>query len=353
MSEREASVWLTLEQAGIVQGDAPVAGELGSPWYLRVLLAFCGWLAAIFLLGFLGVAAFSVFDNTAFAFVIGLALIGVAYSLLKTPKTDFFEHAALAMSLAGQTLLAWVVFEATSIELSLLIFSAIQFALAIFVPNFVHRVVTSFFATLCFLVALAEYDLPYLAGGIVSFAAAWLWLHEFKFPKRMRVQRAIGYGLVLALVVSKMALISGFNSSRWRGVDEDASFLMQPWLGEMLASAALVYVVWHLLRRLGHGPFEPITLAAMVGAIVLSVASIEATGVSVGITIVLLGFAGSNRVLMGLGIAALIFYSSSYYYLLDATLLEKSKTLLIVGIVAFFARWLLLRVAPKSGEVGA
>jgi len=66
-------------------------------------------------------------------------------------------------------------------------------------------------------------------------------------------------------------------------------------------------------------------------------------------TIVLLGFANGNRVLVGLGIASLLFYVSGYYYLLDATLLVKSGVLAATGAVLIAARWLVLNVVmPKE-----
>ena len=50
--------------------------------------------------------------------------------------------------------------------------------------------------------------------------------------------------------------------------------------------------------------------------------------------------------LLGLGIASLLFYISSYYYLLDATLFAKAQTLLIVGLVLLAVRWLMVRIMP-------
>src|SRR5205809_2120555 len=75
-----------------------------------------------------------------------------------------------------------------------------------------------------------------------------------------------------------------------------------------------------------------------------SAASFKAPGVAGGLMIVLVGFANGNRLLAGLGIAALLYYVSSYYYLLDATLLAKAGVLAASGVVLLGARWLLLNV---------
>ena len=75
----------------------------------------------------------------------------------------------------------------------------------------------------------------------------------------------------------------------------------------------------------------------------------EVLGLTAGMVIMLLGFAGA-RVLLGLDIVSLLFYLSSYYYLLDATLLVKSGTLLLVGVVLLLVCWLLVTFIPADGE---
>ena len=63
----------------------------------------------------------------------------------------------------------------------------------------------------------------------------------------------------------------------------------------------------------------------------------------------LLGFSNGNRLLVGAGIVALGFYMGAYYYLLHATLLEKSVVLLVTGLVLLGARWVILRhVMPRE-----
>ena len=76
----------------------------------------------------------------------------------------------------------------------------------------------------------------------------------------------------------------------------------------------------------------------------------EVQGITVGIVILVLGFSGANRVLLGLGSVSLLFYISSYYYLLDTTLLDKSLSLFIVGLVLLIIRWLMSHILPiKKG----
>lgn len=350
MSNRNENTWNMLLQAGLVQNSAPEPEQLESPWYIKLLLAISGWLASLFLLGFLGAGFVAIFRSEAASLIVGALFIGAAYSLLRMPKNEFYEHAALAVSLAGQALIAWVIFDIgnSSWWLVWILIAVFQLGLAIVMPNYIHRVFSSFIAAFSLSMGLAALSLPYIASSSIMFAAAWLWLHEFDFPIHMQKQRAIGYGLILALIQIKGTALFNPHGIGWYLKKENLDIWITPWMGELLAGAITLYVVWHILKRLGHSLTEPVTIAALVGTAFIAAASMEAQGITVGILILLLGFAGSNRILMGLGTISLLFYISAYYYLLDTTLLDKAQTLLLVGLVLLGTRWLLLRIIQTN-----
>lgn len=339
----------TLKQAGLVEAEAPETDTLESPWFVKVLLGFSGWLASLFLLGFLAIGFQFIFESTASMVTMGGIMIAAAFFLLRLDKNEFFEHVGLAVSLAGQVVLIIAIFDSHSIERTMgwYLAALLQVLLAVVMPNFIHRVFSSFFAAFCFAIAFESTGILYLSDSIIMLAAAMLWLHEFDCPKHMRKVRAMGYGLVLALIQVKGSALFQAGSLFGHKNEANLALWFQPWMGDVLAGFISLYVVWKLLQRLDHNLAQPISIAALLGTTILVAASVEAPGITIGMLIMLLGFAGSNRVLMGLGIASLLFYISSYYYLLDATLLEKSQTLLIVGLLLLAARWLLLRVMVK------
>ena len=189
----------------------------------------------------------------------------------------------------------------------------------------------------------------HVVSGTVMLLAAMCWLNEFNYPKYMRKIRAIGYGLVLALIQLKGTALFGYRTMGWRLLPNQSE-LWPTWLGELLIGAVTLYVVWHLLHRYSQTISAHISIAALLGALLLCAVSMKVQGITVGMVIMLLGFSGANRVLLGLGIVSLLFYISSYYYLLDTTLLEKSKSLFIVGLVLLIIRWLMLHILPvKKG----
>lgn len=353
MTQQTEDIWAALHEAGIVQGKLPETGKLESPWFVKVLLGLSGWLAACFLLGFIGMGFEFIFKSSAAAFIIGGMMIVGAFFLLRIRKNEFFEHLALAISLAGQCLVVWAIFENFNLDenIAWMLVALLQVTLAVVMPNFVHRVFSSFNAAFAFSMALTIMGWPYVFSGVVIFLAAWCWLNEFRYPGHMRRIRAIGYGQALALILLECTAVFGYRTLGWIVSPRQSALWTKPWIGEILIGAGMLYVVWHLLRRYNQGLSERISITALLGTLFLCAVSIEVQGITVGMAIMLLGFAGANRVLMGLGIVSLLFYISSYYYLFEATLLSKSLTLLVVGLALLIIRWLMHRILPQEMEV--
>ena len=99
----------------------------------------------------------------------------------------------------------------------------------------------------------------------------------------------------------------------WRFSRNQAELWDSAWIGESLIGIVTIYVVWHLLQRYGQAISERLSITALLGSLLLCGVSMEVQGITVGMVIILLGFAGANRVLISLGIISLLFYISSYY----------------------------------------
>lgn len=342
-----AELWSKLAAAGLADGDMPAFDEARTPWYVRVMLGAAGVIAAIFLLAFVGVGLGFVMDSEIASIVTGLLLIAAAYILFVTgPRSDFVAMFGLAVSLAGQALLAFGFFKLFKgwyrEPLPYFLFAMIEATLAYFVPNFIHRVVAAYATAIMLAYACAKVGIWYLPPGIVAAAVAAVWLNEVRLSKKHSIVAPVGYGLTLALMEIESARFAG----PWLGLQSGSRAMTSalPWLGEALVALALVATVWVLIQRAGWKPASPRALLALGIALALGAASCKAPGIAAGLMIVVLGFANGNRVLTGLGIAALLFYVSTYYYLLNATLLFKAGVLLATGIVLLVARWLVLNV---------
>jgi len=348
-------LWSKLASAGLTVGNMPEAQEAHTPWYVRVMLGIAGFIAAVFLLGFVGVGLAFVLESKIASLAAGFMMIAAAYAVFRaTPHSDFGSMFALAVSFTGQALVVygvWGMLNERSAQPWVAI-AAIEAILALFMPNFIHRVVSAYAAVLASALALASSGAEGVAGGLVALAVAGLWLNEVRFARQHAVVTPIGYGLTLAFIQvegsnftsrSVMAIL-GSHGQTWA----------MPWMGEALVAAAFLFAVWTLLRRAEWTLSESKSVLSLAIAAAIGAASFKAPGVAGGLMIVLVGFANGNRLLAGLGIAALLYYVSSYYYLLDATLLAKAGVLAASGVVLLGARWLLLNVVmPEKAPADA
>lgn len=345
------AAWRALRETGLVSGDPP-AVQLESPWYVRVMLGVAGWIAALFLLGFVAAGMAWLIENEWGCVLVGLLASGAAWLLLrKVGHNDFAVQFALAVSFAGQGLFAYGVFglfdRSPDSAGAWLVLALQQAALVAVMPNSIHRLWSGCAAAAAVTMALRAGGVAFLAPGLLLGAAAGAWLNEFRWPRLGPVLRPAAYGLVLALVLLELA--AGL-------VRPGAGFDFDPagrrLYGQLLSGAVLLGVVWTLLRRSGASLTGRTAVTVLAGAALMVLVSLEAPGIAAGLCILLLGFAHGNAVLTGLGGAALLLYAGGYYYELDVTLLVKSQVLAATGAVLLALRWLLLRWLPRPPVPG-
>jgi uncharacterized membrane protein len=107
--------------------------------------------------------------------------------------------------------------------------------------------------------------------------------------------------------------------------------------------------VVQLLRRTGITPTERTGGAILATAALAMALAWFAPGAATALLIVMLGFAGANRPLIGLGLAALGLFLSGYYYQMQATLLVKSLVLAVSGGLLLGGRRLWRIWLPPAG----
>lgn len=103
-----------LAEAGVLAGDEAVgkarevlwgeSGEAGSPWFVRSLQVVGAWLAAMFFVGFMGIA--DLLDDDVTNIVTGAVMIAVTAGLTWVKRGNLFvEQALTALSIAGHLIL--------------------------------------------------------------------------------------------------------------------------------------------------------------------------------------------------------------------------------------------------------
>ena len=351
-------LWQRLCEAGLVAGDVPVAAESQSPWPVRVMLGIAGWIGALFLLGFAGVAFGMLFRSAEAALPGGAICCIAAYAIFRAmPRNDFIAQFGFAVSLAGQALvlvgLMKLVGGHQHLKIALLLMAAVEAVLTFAIPNYIHRVFTTVAANFCLFLAAAIMGVPALATVVASIGAALIWVDQVRIAERPSLWQPLGYGFAIALLHLDGSLMIG--SEFWRMLlPRDAPpphFLL--WAGPVAAGLVFIYVVWQLRERAGVTPESRSGIVTLAAALVVTLCGLGAPGISAAILVIVLGFANGNRVLMGLGMLAFGGYLSHFYYQLSSTLLVKSVVLAATGAALLLLRWIIARVLPSEAPANA
>lgn len=312
-----------------------------SPWYIKIFMGFCGWLSALFVLSFFGLALVQIWDNEFALFLTGLIFISSAYFILKQSDSEFITHLGLAISFAGQFFLAVGIFETVG-NISSEVWAAITFVnclLAYFMPSYLHRVMSAYFATITLALWLAEIGLASFYSGILLFFVAFMWLNEYTLSSRVKHIQAVAYGATFGLLQFKTSILF-IGSGTW---EHEALTAIHPWLDEGLNLIVLYYVLFELVKKRGLPTLDTSDSSTLLKALqtrilsifvllLISFATFFANGIALGFGIVLLGYSAQNKALFVMGIIACIVNLSSYYYLLETTLLNKSFILCALGL---------------------
>ncbi len=327
VADHEAA-WQRLREASLVEGEIPPPGAHSSPWYVRAMLGIAGWIGAMFLLGFIAVGLAAIIKSNTAAIVAGAVFCAAAFAIFRFAKDNVFAtQFALAVSLAGQALFIFGIAsdirgEGTGFALTIFVLEA---ALAVAVPNFIHRVMTTFAAMMALAWMLGTFGAWTLTPVIPALGIAIIWLDESLWARRASTWAPIGYGLVLGMLMTSAMLTwwgqGGFLFPELRRV----SAISAPWFSRVVIAGLLVFAVVRLLQRESVEPGSRSGMFALALVSVIALASLLAPGVASALLLILLGFATANRILLALGFAAFAGFLSNYYYRLDSTLLVKSS----------------------------
>ncbi len=341
MTTSMAKFWEKLQQADLVQSEKPKKDTIDSPWFVKLLLAISGWLGAIFLLGFLLLALHSLLEEPTMAFILSIPLFISAYLILRAPNNEFYEHLALALSLAGQGLFVLAIFEWDSVELIWLSVAILQALLTYFMPSFLHRIFSTIIAIFCIAIGFSSHGAIQLVASIIIFPAVWFCLHEFVFTHHYKRVKGLMYGLIISMLILNCSHIFNRDLSALFFATSDMNIQIPLWFCHLTYVLAIVFTSWQLLCTTKINIKKPLFHIIVFLSFLFAVATFKAPGMGVGLVVLLLGFAHKNRVIFALGVISLLIYSSAYYYVMAETLLFKSALLFLVAALLLISRLLL------------
>lgn len=328
-----------LRQNGDLQGELPpVPADIAVSRWIVALQVAGAWLAALFLLVFVGLGAASFVRSGAGWMVLGAVAGGGAALGLRARPGMVGRQFLLALSLAGQGAFALGVAEKSGWRVAEAWWAVVAFETVVFIAVgwAVHRLLAGLLALWAMQLALAEplYRVPF-GGGVAwlmpvywSLACA-LWSLELRW--RLWRQADMLAAMAAALVIYCLgSVLAGFV------VDMTASgSLRRGWHFEPL----LVIVSLICLLGLGQSLWRErrgwLLLVSLVG---LCAATWQAPGIAMGLVGAVLGFWRGRRWLLWLGGAVMIAAIGRYYYFLPLGLLGKSGLLILGGAILLALR---------------
>ena len=308
-----------------------VAAEAGQPpgfpWFVRLLIGIGAWVAAGFLLGFLGAAGL-IDDNDVSLLVWGLVWIGLSVGLHRWTQHAFFEQLALALSVAGHGMTLFYVgltFDSGRAVAATMLLLCVALYRLNRDPG--HRLL-SVVATAAAAVGWLLHEGFYEAIHVVVLIEAVGLSIVFTSGRIPSAARPLGFGLAVALPLTLL-----LTPSAW---DLDIAW----WRSSL---ALTLWLLW-LVRWCGHEHAkawnEPLTLAVLV---VLALGAVSTPGLLAAIGLVALGYALGERLLAGIGLLFVPVFVITFYYDLELALDIKSYMLMATGVVLLGTRWLLGR----------
>lgn len=353
---KRQELWQLLRSATLVEGEMPLATTSPTPWYIRAMLGFAGWIGALFLFSFVGVGFSFVIESAAASLIVGIVSCSVAYWVfVAAPEKDFAAQFGLALSLAGQALVANGFAQGLGRDTTLIYFLFFFFEamLAVLLPNFIHRVATSWAAAAALSLAMSGLGAHGLGPAIVAAIFAFIWLNEQQRAVIDDRWRAIGFGLALALLQLDATLLWDQGAWMFAGESKQLSWwqLYGPMVGSAIVSIIVIWVVFRLLTSEKVAYNSRVGSTALTSSALVTLAALPAPGIATSFLVVLLGYAAGNRLLLGLGLIGFGLFLSHFYYELQTTLLTKSLILLGMGSMVLLARVAILRwLAPGTRE---
>jgi len=306
-----------------------------APSFLRAFQVVGAWLAALFFIGFLGVA--DLLDNEGFSMILGAVFIAGATTFSSVTRGLFAEQALTALSIAGHLILVANVFDEFDAWTGAIVTFLLLPLTYRYFHSSVHRIFSVHLAVFALFIAAMDEGYPdwtHLAVALT--AGSFLILHSGRFAAPFWEPAAISSATSLLTVLIFMLAV-GDEANDYRGGGG-----YHEWVSALLVAIILPLLPLHLQRHLPASRLPILAGTLLLGAVSLFTAPAIAAALWIFVIAHLLG----DRPLSWIGAVAFTAALIVFYYKLDVTLLAKSVSLMILGASFLIARLLVDHLAP-------
>ena len=371
-NQHSDNVLLQLQQLGLIDGNVIDArtGETSAkatiannhsqndiPWFIQILFGLSGIVASLFLIAFLSLLLFGIdgFDSVIALLITGLVLSAAGFVLFRNKQSrdnTFISSLALAISSAGQAYIGFALFDNNlSHPIDVWLFLIVQAVMTVIMPNRIYRLLGSIMTLGLTVYLLNYYHLPEVSLGLLALITTGSNLSRYsllqRIPSKWRADvfdiiKAIGYASALMLLCVSVYFIAAEHSHSLATYYGD-TFRYNYYLAQVLLTLASLYAAYLILKRYDVKLLSAAGLFIGGAIVLLGIISIYVSGLLATSLIIVIAIANSQRVLLGLGVTALVSYIFWYYYQLDTSLLVKSISMLVIGIALLLLRWVLIK----------
>ncbi len=348
-----------LKNLGLLDDNAinkNLSSEQSSPWFISLFFGFSGILASLFFIGFLTLLLIEsdIFDSFIGLFVTGIIVSVVGGFLFYNAHirhSPFWNSLAFAITLAGQGYITFaLLFEGFEQPLNVLMLLLVQLLMTVLIPNFIYRLLSATAALCCIVYLCSYYNIAEISLGLLALIAIVSNLQRYSLLQRLPNHWQSAFFEIISAITyaSAFVLLSVsvyFISAEYRGgfSNDSDTFSYNYYLAQGLLTLVCLYAAYLILKRYQVKLLSAAGLIIISAISVLGIMSIYVSGLLATSLIIIIAIANSQRVLLGLGIIALVSYIFWYYYQLDTSLLLKSASMLVVGIGLLLMRWLLIK----------
>ncbi|MFO6423167.1 DUF4401 domain-containing protein [Motilimonas sp. KMU-193] len=347
MESNAASLWQKLQQAECVNKDTAMPAELAMPpWYLGILQGFAGWVAALFLLGFMGsflaLLVSDALEHGIIVFASIFVVFGVVLDRNAKVQKVFVAQFAMVFGLSGLLGIGWGLAALLDYRHELIwftLFAVLLMTHTYFINNRLNIFLNGVGIAACISGILYQWHWLSLMPLVILFLALLLSLNLGKLGAHYGRLTTLVYAFASWTLLAQCLLSLGLNE-----LDFFATTLAQfslwssllPWSLSVLAS---LLVVRQILSEQQQALSSKVGMVAMGSVLLLGLMSIPLAGLSSAALFLLLGLQRQDKVLSALAIVSIPLFIASYYYSLSVSLLEKSLLLTALGIFLLLVRW--------------
>lgn len=335
--ERAAALGTSIENRDAFVEQYHLEEQDKTPLPVKLLTMAGAWISSVLLTSFLFL--FKIFDSDE-SYLTG-GFVFVATSLIVSryvKKYSFMDPFIVSIGLIGQGLIMYALEEIYSDSEAIYIFMIIiQTTIFLLSINTIQHFLSVLFIQLClftFLVEIEMQDAVQIQIGLSLAIFTFLICYEETIVTVLRKFHERYVPVLLGLALSAVSLLT-LSSNKY--------FMKEIeywWLTSIFILLCIGFATYKIIQHL-HLLNTKWYMSAF--SIIILAPLVQSPGIFAGLLFLLLGFYRKLWLITGIGVLALIYFFTMFYYNLQFTLLTKSLLLMGSGILAIGGRFLLNR----------